>query len=218
MSKERVSFKLFVVCFILVLMACVVPSCKKADQKEEDRSDIEREKIIALQRIAGGKPSIVSEEVVLLQKEVAQTRRLDAAIALIESLSLSLPAPANVDEITASQTELIPSIMLLDNYFGKDVGPLLYAKALTTEHEWLRPRLALAARAILDKESREQLSSVFSLKESTNGHAKEFLELLSQPILTVQLPTSLPPHEQEVIRKMRENLKKKGIRVPERDG
>ncbi|MHC4621440.1 MAG: hypothetical protein ACYTEQ_27165 [Planctomycetota bacterium] len=215
MSKKSVTFNAFVVGLTLSVMACLLGASRQADENEESARDVQRKKIVTLQKTAGMKPSIISEEVIALQREVAETRRLDAAIALIKSLSLSLPEPVHADDI--AQTHLMPAIGLLGKYFGKDVGPLLYSEGVTTKEKWLRTRVALAARTILDKKSRGQLNSVFSLKESTNAYAKEFLALLNQPILTVDLPTCPPPHEEELIRRVHESLKEKSIKVPKQD-
>ena len=214
MLKYNIIPNTFTVGILLVVIA-LLPSCTEVNEKEERRGDVGREKIVSLCEIAGSKPSIISQDVIVLQKEVAETRRIDAAIALIKSLSLSLPKPMHADEIV--QTELIPAIELLDKYFGKDVGPLLYAGALTTKNKWLRTRIALASRKILDKQNIEQLNNVFSLKNSTNPNAEEFLEFLNRPILKVDLPSSFPAHEQELIDKLNESLQRKNIEVPKRE-
>lgn len=174
--------------------------------EENDSNDIDI-KITKIRQLLKGTPSIVSSGEISILEEIAQTKRLDAAIVLIKSMELSLPNPKNIDEII--QSELLPAIGLLNKYFGEEIAPLLYTEAITTSYPWLRERIALATRTILQKETIIKMNQVFSIDKSTKKSAKEFLDMLNKPILIIDLPTSVSPQEQDLLNRLEKVIKEK---------
>jgi len=204
-KKEKYIMKLLVSIFFLsAVFLSISDMCLAAEEKDPNNIG---EKMAKLKSMLGETPTIASQEAISLQTEIAKTKRLDAAILLIESLSLSIAKPQNMDETI--QNELIPAIELLEKNFGQDIAPLLYTKAISTKDDWLRARIALAARTILPKETIAKMNQIFSLDKSTESSAIEYLEMLNRSILIIDLPSSVSPQEQEILDKLKNALKEK---------
>jgi hypothetical protein len=142
-------------------------------------------KIAQLKAAIPPAPAVADRKTLLLMREVAETKRQEAAPVLVKALAFNLD-PLSSDE-TLTLAEKVPAIGLLKEAFGESVAPVLYAEATASEQKWYRDRIALAVRNILSPKTVKEMNARFSVETSADPKVKEFNQSLKAKNLKVKL-------------------------------
>lgn len=157
-------------------------------------------------------PTFVDRETVDLMREVAETKRPEAAKLLIKCLAYNYD-PFNQDE-DRSDDMMIPAIQLLKYFFGESAIPLLYEEALSTDKVWFRDRIALAVSTILPESGVKELKERALSDAGVQPHAFEFYESLSAEHLDLQFNAPRDRRMAEIERNIEEMQKRNERRKP----
>lgn len=159
-------------------------------------------KIKHLQKIIPHAPAVIHQEALELMHQVAKTKRLDAALLLIQCLVFNFEPTSSDNE--RSQDMMIPAIQLLKDHFGEAIAPLLYTEAIATDQKWFRDRIALATRIILSPQMIKKMNDIFSLDLALNPNAKDF----TASLVAVKLDIRLAMPDEETITQVDDAIKK----------
>jgi hypothetical protein len=141
------------------------------------------EKIEKLKAMVIEKPTLVSSlEQIKTMREAAETKQDEALHLLVKCLAYNHD-PDSRNEIL-SQTELIPAISIIKEFYGEKAGESLYKEALSTDKKWLIDRISLAVKAILSDEKTKALNAQFKV-DSSNPAGNYFAEVLAKDKLEI---------------------------------
>jgi hypothetical protein len=145
----------------------------------------ENDPVAFLQQTIVDEPSLPSDEILAAMARAAASKRLDAAIVLIRCLVYNLDPGASDDKM--SEADMIPAIGMLKKHFGSQVLPLISFEGITSTHDWMRERCALAIRSIGSKDEVAKLSRVFSFDTSPDANVQKFASLVKAQTFKVQM-------------------------------
>ena len=100
----------------------------------------------------------------VLMAQVAATQRFDAAVLLIDALSLHHDPRGSNDPLTAS--DRIPAIAFLKRYYGSEIAPIIISRAIASGEPWFQERCILAARTMGTPAQVKEWQSIFGLKDA----------------------------------------------------
>jgi hypothetical protein len=157
-------------------------------------------KIEKLKAMIVEKPTLVSSlEQIKIMREAAETKQDDVLHLLVKCLAYNHD-PDSRNEIL-SQTELIPAISIIKEFYGEKAGESLYKEALSTDKKWLIDRISLAVKAILSDEKTKSLNAQFEVN-SSNPAGNYFAEVLAKDKLEI----TFARRDDEVIDKLGKKL------------
>lgn len=133
-------------------------------------------------------PTIVNRKAMTAMQDAAATKRLDAALLLIKALAFNYD-PDNINE-TKSDSEMIPAIPIMKQWFGSQIGELLYAEGISARQKWYRNRIALAIRTILPKAQIEEINRKYSSQSAQTDEARQFFSALNSAHLELEFASS----------------------------
>jgi hypothetical protein len=141
------------------------------------------DKIEKLKAMVTEKPTLISSlEQIKTMREAAETKQDEALHLLVKCLAYNHD-PDSRNEIL-SQTELIPAISIIKEFYGEKAGESLYKEALSTDKKWLIDRISLAVKAILSDEKTKALNAQFKV-DSSNPAGNYFAEVLAKDKLEI---------------------------------
>lgn len=179
-QKVTVSLLLAVACG-----TCAVAWSQNKNNQEQRKPAIDKQTdpVVELKRKITASPSNPSPDTVRLIERVGSTKKLGAALILIQAFAFNFDSMQS-DE-TLSQTESIPAIVTLKRYYGKESLPLLYTVGIQTDEGWMRERCALAIQYIASPSEQQVFSQTFSLETTQNSQAKSLESLIKSKPLKV---------------------------------
>jgi len=146
-----------------------------------------REQLKKLESLIQAAPTVVDEETYQNMVNLAATRRLDVAVALVRCLGLNRNPAGHSTSRTA---ELVPTIELLGRYYDESVVPLIYAEALEHKESWFRDRAAVAIKSLIKEDKIREMDALFSLDASQDPAILEFVDSLLNSNMEVDLASS----------------------------
>lgn len=148
-------------------------------------SKLAEERINRLRAIVPQKPTVIGNlAVVKTMREATETKRAEALNLLIDCLAFNYD-PDNSNE-SRDQSEMIPAIGAINDYFGESASESLYKRGMSTEKDWLADRIALTVRTNLLEPTREEFARRY-LADLTNHRAVYFSTVLARNTLQVKL-------------------------------
>lgn len=157
-------------------------------------------------------PTFADRETIDLMREVAKTRREDAARLLVKCLAFNLD-PLNVDEERSDATS-IPAIQFLQEYFGQSASKALYEEGVATDKVWLQNRIALAMRTILPPDSVRKVKERVAADIALRPNAWGLGNALSNEQPDVQLNAPRKKRDKEIDRAIKSALERNSKKKP----
>lgn len=214
-NKIQATVSIILLSFIFTNLACLENHNTMTSSKGENfvlsstpaGSSTADEKIDRLRSILPLKPTVVGDvDVLRIMREAGETKLPVALNLLIDSLAFNYD-PDNRNE-NDKQSEMIPAIAMIKEYFGERALEVLYKRGVSTEKDWLADRVALTIRTNFPSTLLDDFASR-SEPDPNNARSRYFLVALTKSKLQVILASRQDSSDEidKIIEKKQKELK-----------